>query len=101
MADIIEATQITRNEYGKGLLTRLFFDEEIEIGPEKNKSFSMTIDTCIVPGNEENPYEILVRDDKIGKLHSERCSKQDIIDMHFKVVNHYKEKYFKQHNLDK
>lgn len=101
MANIIEATQITRNEYGKGLLTRLFFDEEIEIGPEKNKSFSMTIDTCIVPGNEEYPYEILVSDNKIGKLSSERCSKQDMRDTHLKVVNHYKEEYFKEHNLDK
>lgn len=103
MVNIIEATDIKKNEYGKGLNTQLFFDGGIEtISTEsKSKSSSVRIDTCIVPGNEDYPYEILVTNHKGESLHSERCSKEEVVNDHFKVVNKYKEKYFEKHKLNR
>lgn len=103
MVNIIEATDIKSNEYGKGLNTQLFFDGGVETSSTGSESISSSvgIDTCIVPGNEEYPYEILVTNYKGESLHSERCSKKEVVNDHFKVVNKYKEKYFEKHKLNR
>jgi len=103
MVNILEATEIKRNEYGKGLNTQLFFDEGVETNStgSESKSLLVTIDTCIVLGNEEYPYEILVTNHKGESLYSERCSKKEVVGDHFKAVNKYKEKYFEKHKLNR
>ncbi len=101
MADLISITNRTRNEYGPGLHTSLVFRGGIEITKGK-KIVCMEIDTCIVPGNEESPYESIVLDDEASNLNSFnlRCSNSEYIGQHFNIVNNLKRTYLEEKVLE-
>lgn len=91
----MESISIIKCNPDNGLLTRLIFDEGLEI--EGERVFVMNIDSCIVPGNDKKPYQISVSDLGSNRaLEITRSAAEDIVNNHLNTAEKYKQQYIKQ-----
>ena len=90
--DIVELTKIIKDKHGNGLSTELFFDSEDLNFP--NKTSRIFINTSKFEGSKKYPYQSLVTDSEGRELDCIRFNNEEIIDVHFRMVNKYQKGHY-------
>ena len=99
--NIIDITEETDVHNEPGLSTRLIFNPPLRLPDDNNKPHTLIeIDTYVVPGNDNFPYEILITDDlgkPISRFPSKRYGADEYMNKHLETVNELKKKYLDRH----